>query len=356
MALTVHLIILMHVCTLVVVRSDPLPKPNFSSILVFGDSSADSGNNNYIMGSLAKANHLPYGKDFPGHVPTGRFSNGKLVIDFLASILNIKDGVPPYLNPNLPNKELLTGVCFASGGSGFDDCTAASANAISMTKQIEYFKAYVAKLNRITGENETKQILGDALVIIGAGSNDFLLKFYDRPHATVMFNINMYQDYLLDRLQILIKDLYDYECRKFLVSGLPPIGCIPFQITLKFERDRKCVLQENFDAEQYNQKLVQRLLQIQAMLPGSRLVYLDLYYSILNLINHPENYGLEVTNRGCCGLGALEVTALCNKLTPVCNDASKYVFWDSFHLSEVSNQYLAKCVEINVLPQFCNSS
>ena len=66
--------------------------------------------------------------------------------------------------------------------------------------------------------------------------------------------------------------------------------------------------------------------------------------------------GIQVTNRGCCGLGAVEVTSFCNELTPVCNDASKYVFWDTFDLSEVSYQYLAKCVEINVLSQICNSS
>jgi hypothetical protein len=83
-------------------------RPKFSSILVFGDSTVDTGNNNYIK-TLSKGNHLPYGRDFPNHVPTGRFSNGKLAIDFLASIMNLKDTVPPFLDPNLSNEDLLTG-------------------------------------------------------------------------------------------------------------------------------------------------------------------------------------------------------------------------------------------------------
>ncbi|RDX75168.1 GDSL esterase/lipase, partial [Mucuna pruriens] len=203
---TIHLLILMHVCTIVVAMSNTHPTYTISSILVFGDSTVDTGNNNYIEWTLVKANYLPYGKDFPGHLPTGRFSNGKLVVDFLASILNLKDSVPPYLNPNLSDKELLTGVCFASGGSGIDDLTATSANVISMPHQIEYFKTYAEKLRLIAGKNKSTQILEDALVVISVGANDIIFNFYDLPTRRMMFiNINTYQDYLLDRLQIFIK-------------------------------------------------------------------------------------------------------------------------------------------------------
>lgn len=209
MANAIHfIIILMHVCTIVVATSNDhltILRPKFSSILVFGDSTVDTGNNNYIK-TLAKGNHLPYGRDFPGQVPTGRFSDGKLVIDFLASNLNIKDTVPPFLDPNLSNEELLTGVSFASGGSGFDDLTTVVSGAISVSKQIEYFKVYVAKLKRIAGENRAKQVLGGALVIISAGTNDFLFNFYDIPTIRRSeFNITGYQDYLQNRLQIFIK-------------------------------------------------------------------------------------------------------------------------------------------------------
>jgi hypothetical protein len=32
---------------------------------------------------VVKANHAPYGKDFAGHVATGRFSNGLIPTDFI---------------------------------------------------------------------------------------------------------------------------------------------------------------------------------------------------------------------------------------------------------------------------------
>lgn len=38
-------------------------------------------------------------------------------------MLGIKDSMPPYLDPNLKIEDLLTGVCFASAGSGYDPLT-----------------------------------------------------------------------------------------------------------------------------------------------------------------------------------------------------------------------------------------
>lgn len=210
-------IILVHLCTSFVVASfgNDLIKPKFSSILVFGDSTVDTGNNNYIR-TLAKGNHFPYGKDFPCHVPTGRFSNGKLVPDFIASVLNLKHTVPPFLQPNLSDEDLLTGVSFASGGSGFDDLTTALTGAIPVSQQIEYFKLYVGRLKAIiAGEHEAKQILRDSLVIISAGTNDFLLNFYDISTRKLEFNIDEYQDYVQNRIQRFIKVNMSYLLQTF---------------------------------------------------------------------------------------------------------------------------------------------
>lgn len=53
------------------------------AIIVFGDSSVDSGNNNYIS-TVAKSNFQPYGRDFNNGKPTGRFSNGRIPTDFIS--------------------------------------------------------------------------------------------------------------------------------------------------------------------------------------------------------------------------------------------------------------------------------
>nr|CAB3450635.1 unnamed protein product [Digitaria exilis] len=55
------------------------------ALYVFGDSTADVGNNNYLPGSAVPRANFPHnGVDFPTSRPTGRFSNGYNGVDFLA--------------------------------------------------------------------------------------------------------------------------------------------------------------------------------------------------------------------------------------------------------------------------------
>lgn len=176
----------------------------FPAILIFGDSTVDTGNNNYIATAI-KANHYPYGKDFPTHAPTGRFSNGKLSVDFLASMIGVKQSVPPFLHPLLSANELLTGVGFASAGTGYDTLTAAIIGVLPMSKQLDYFKSYSERLKKIVGEKEAKRIISHALVIVSAGTNDFIFNFYDVPTRRAEFNIYGYQDFILETLHDFVK-------------------------------------------------------------------------------------------------------------------------------------------------------
>lgn len=56
-------------------------KPQVPCFFIFGDSVADPGNNNKLP-TLAKVNYKPYGIDFPAG-PTGRFCNGRNIVDIL---------------------------------------------------------------------------------------------------------------------------------------------------------------------------------------------------------------------------------------------------------------------------------
>ena len=60
--------------------------PLAPALFVIGDSSVDCGTNNFL-GTFARANHLPYGRDFDTHQPTGRFSNGRIPVDYLGSYI-----------------------------------------------------------------------------------------------------------------------------------------------------------------------------------------------------------------------------------------------------------------------------
>jgi hypothetical protein len=64
------------------------PNVSIPAVFVFGDSIMDTGNNNYMI-TPSQCNYPPYGKDFQGGTPTGRFSNGKVPSDLIGNILSV---------------------------------------------------------------------------------------------------------------------------------------------------------------------------------------------------------------------------------------------------------------------------
>jgi hypothetical protein len=60
------------------------PNQTFPAVIAFGDSIADTGNNNHLK-TVIKCNFPPYGKDFEGQIPTGRFGNGKVSSDLIGT-------------------------------------------------------------------------------------------------------------------------------------------------------------------------------------------------------------------------------------------------------------------------------
>ncbi|KAF7121423.1 hypothetical protein RHSIM_Rhsim13G0174900 [Rhododendron simsii] len=235
-----YLLLLVQVCSITAKRLDTTKSPRFPAILIFGDSLLDTGNNNFIP-TILKANHKPYGQDFPWKIPTGRFSNGKLVSDLLASALGIKDAVPPFLDPNLPQKELQTGVCFASAGSEYNDMTTVMR------------------------------------------SNDVTINYFSGGDRRLQFLlIGGYHDFLLQRVQAFVKELYNQGRRNMLIAGLPPLGCW----AAGFNTGGRCV--DYSQSQSYDQKLVAMLSQLQESLPGSKLVYADFYTPLYDMMNNPQ--------------------------------------------------------------------
>ncbi|CAH8270501.1 unnamed protein product [Arabidopsis lyrata] len=88
----------------------------FPAMFVFGDSLVDNGNNNHLN-SLARSNYLPYGIDFAGNQPTGRFSNGKTIVDFMGELLGLPE-IPAFMDTVDGGVDILQGVNYASAAGG----------------------------------------------------------------------------------------------------------------------------------------------------------------------------------------------------------------------------------------------
>ncbi|KAL8259445.1 hypothetical protein R6Q59_027398 [Mikania micrantha] len=319
----------------------PATRPKPSALFVFGDSTVDAGNNNFIQTPM-KSNFPPYGRDFINHIPTGRFTNGRLVSDFVASYAGVKEIVPAYLDPTLTIEDLMTGVSFASAGSGFDPMTAELSDVITMEQQMKYFKEYKSKMEMLIGIENTFNLIKNAAFLLSAGTNDFVVNYYGLGESVtqVMYpNVTSYRNFLLQNIQQFIKGLMNEGGRKIAMVGLPPMGCLPEVITLNTDaatHGRKCVEPMLSVAEDYNINLQIKLKDMQTS--ETKLYYADIYKPILDMIHFgTTKLGFKEVSVGCCGSGYFEAAVLCNINSGTCDDASKYVFWDAIHPTEHAN-------------------
>ncbi|KAG6419711.1 hypothetical protein SASPL_116221 [Salvia splendens] len=319
------------------------PNVTVPAVYAFGDSIVDQGANNHVA-TLVKCNFPPYGKDLNGAVPTGRFSNGKTPPDIIAEELGVKELIPAYLDPNLKPQDLPTGVSFASGGCGFDPQTAQIVSAISLSDQLKHFKEYIGKLKAAVGEEKGNFILANSLYLVVAGSDDLANTYFTIGLRRKQYDIASYTDLMVSSASNFIQELYKLGARRIAVFGTPPIGCLPAQRTLAGGIARMCSEEENQAAQMVNEKLSLELASLAKSLPQSKLVYVNIYDPLLDLIQQPQNHGFEVSDKGCCGTGNIEVVILCNKLSGTCSDDSKYVFWDSYHPTERAYRALVDLV------------
>uniref|UniRef100_A0A0E0EVQ5 SGNH hydrolase-type esterase domain-containing protein n=1 Tax=Oryza meridionalis TaxID=40149 RepID=A0A0E0EVQ5_9ORYZ len=293
------------------------------AVLAFGDSIVDTGNNNYLP-TIIRSNFPPYGRDFPGGKATGRFSDGKISIDLLASALGVKEMVPPYLNKSLSTEELKTGVSFASAGSGYDNATCRTMmTPLTVERQLQLFDEYKARLAGAAVPDR-------ALYLLCWGTNDVI------QHFTVSNGMTEpeYADFMAARAVAAVRGLVARGARLLVVVGAPPVGCVPAQRIIAGGVRRQCATPRNQVALLYNRKLGQEIGRLNAKLAGVKIVLVDLYNILADVMHRYQALGFKNGKDACCGYIGLAASVLCNFASPLCNDPPQYVFFDSYHPTE----------------------
>ncbi|GFZ10451.1 GDSL-like Lipase/Acylhydrolase superfamily protein [Actinidia rufa] len=311
-------IVLYFVYVLVIFRNSTeagvrLPKNvTFPAILVFGDSIADQGNNNNLK-TLIKCNFPPYGKDFMGGTPSGRFSNGRTPADLI-------ELVPAYLDPHLHSTDLPTGVSFASGATGFDPETPRLVSVLSLSDQLEMFKDYIGKLKATVGEQRTNDILTNSIYLVIAGSDDLANTYFTIGLRKLQYDINSYTNLLVQSASKVHNGTIwpgGKEDRSFWNPSDWMYAIA--ENTYRGRSKRVCrEVQPGSAIVQY-----QTISALSSLTNGlkdakARIVYIDIYNPLLDLIQNPGKYGFLIADKGCCGTGKIEVSVLCNKLSEIC--------------------------------------
>ncbi|MCL7043118.1 hypothetical protein MKW94_022801 [Papaver nudicaule] len=316
--------------------------PMIPAMFVFGDSLVDHGNNNYLS-SIAKANYLPYGIDFNGW-PTGRFSNGRTIIDILADKLGIPY-VPSFADPTTRGSRLLNGVNYASAAAGILDETGQHyGQRFSLSTQVLNFESTLDQLRSQMGSGRNlTQYLAKSIAVMVFGSNDYISNFL-MPSiypSSINYSPEDFANLLLNHYTRQILALYSVGLRKFLLAGIGPLGCIPNQRASGQAPKGQCFQHANQILGTFNVGLRTLVGQLNANHPGSIFVYANTYGAMGDILNNPAMYGFNTIDHGCCGVeGSERITCLLGSMP--CPNRNQYVFWDAFHPTQAVNAILAE--------------
>nr|GMD10846.1 GDSL esterase/lipase At1g28590-like [Ipomoea batatas] len=279
----------------------------YTSIFGFGDSITDTGN--YIsliskgllpFDEIPNCSVPPYGETFFHH-PTGRCSDGKLIIDFIAEHYGLPLP-PPYMGGENANRE--GGVNFAVIGATAlsDDVLEAkwsySRDNISMMAQIDMFKTYLPSICKTSSCHE---ILNKSLIVFGSfGSNDYastiLMKKVEDAYRL--------QPLVINAVGSAIEELIKLGVVNLMVPGMLPTGCLGDCLAVYYGSN-----DEDYDP-------------ITGFNKETRLI-------------------------SCCGSGGpynsdVDDTKCGYPFSHACDDPSSYIEWDGAHLTQAANEWIAK--------------
>ncbi|KAM3295714.1 hypothetical protein ACQJBY_038171 [Aegilops geniculata] len=332
-----------------VVSSTVVSRAMVPAIFVFGDSTADVGNNNYLPGTSARADFPHNGVDFPGGEPTGRFSNGFIGADFLAVHMGFSGSPPPYLSLVAGSGEALgnttakkpvaasdsmRGASFASGGSGVLDSTG---DTINMTKQIEYFSDLKDQmLSARLGAFGASAFLSKSIFLISAGSND-AIDFFSQDASPDSTALQQFREAVVSTYDSHVKTLYNLGARKFAVIDVAPIGCCPYW------RSRnpagECVEPLNRLAKSLNDGIRDLFAGLVSEMQGMEYAIGSAYELVSSIVQDPQSAGLMELKSACCGGGGrFNADGGCTPSAGYCGDRGKFLFWDFLHPTQATSR------------------
>ncbi|CAN1770993.1 GDSL esterase/lipase At5g55050 [Linum perenne] len=313
------------------------------AVFVLGDSTVDVGTNNFLSGSVDRADFPHNGIDFPGSKATGRFGNGLNIADFLAKQLGLEMSPPPFFmlgNGTFPLKNSsFKGVNFASGGAGILDTTGLSPDGVKqvvpLSEQVHQLSSISTRLASFKGAESAADYLATSMFIVSMGSNDIFHYYHFNSSSTKeQFLTNLTATY-----EQHLRTMIGFGVRKIGIIAVGPIGCCPSQRT--FNETLGCLGVINDLANSFNSRLRFLMSKLSSEYDGMKYSVGDAYSMTMSLIKNPASYGFKEVNTACCGTGKLNAEFFCTPDANICSNREQTLFWDMYHPTQAASKLAA---------------
>ncbi|XP_020188622.1 GDSL esterase/lipase At5g03610 [Aegilops tauschii subsp. strangulata] len=294
---------------------------------VFGDSYADTGNLGNLGRELTHAWYDPYGKTFPRR-PAGRFSDGRVLTDFVASALGMRTPVAYKARRRASRETLARGMNFAVGGAGVLDTGNFQRN---ISAQIDLFQAMHRTQQRGCGKRT-------ALVVVSGNDYAYAADKDNGTSAAIAYIPTVVRE-LREQLRRLRDEA---GMRRVVVTNLHPMGCTPvFTRPLNYTG---CDPLANAGAAQHNAALRSVLA---ALDPNNRtFLLLDVHTPFAAFLlddnnGDSDNKKFKSTLRPCCE--SFRPDGYCGeedengtRQYTLCDDPGRYFYWDDVHPTQAA--------------------
>ncbi|XP_074361129.1 esterase-like [Apium graveolens] len=332
----------------------------FPAIFNFGDANSDTG----AFAAWFFGNPPFFGQSFFGG-SAGRVSDGRLLIDFIASSLGL-----PFLHPYMDS----LGADFAHGAN-FAEILSTIAlptsniipavrpprglNPINLDIQVSQFAQFVNRSQTIRQRGGVfrqlmpkPQYFAQALYTIDIGQIDMTQELLanktdDEVKAVVPG--------LIASLSSNIKVLYSLGGRSFWIHNIGPNGCLPILLTLAPVPDNQldsagCAKRYNDLTQYFNSELKKSVEQLRKDLPSAAFTYVDVYTAKYSLYQQPAKYGFTHPLESCCGFGGrynYGENSLCGSTITVngtqrtvgpCPDPKEYINYEGQTYTQAADQ------------------
>ncbi|XP_054788570.1 esterase-like [Prosopis cineraria] len=326
------------------------PACEFPAIFNFGDSNSDTGG----IAAAFLAPPKPYGQTYFER-PSGRVSDGRLIIDFVAQNFGLPH-LSAYLNSLGVN--FTHGANFATAGSSIKPPPCGDQfSPFFLDLQFNQFTEFKNKTQFIRRQGgifgsliPKEKHFVKALYTFDIGQNDLGAAIHGNKtlqeiKASIPDTVNSFSAN--------VKNIYNLGARYFWIHNTGPIGCLPYTLVrISGQRDESgCVKPYNELAQYFNYKLKEAVVQLRKDLPHAVITYVDIYSAKYSLISNAKKYGFEEPIVACCGYGGEYNYGIvqCGRTKMVngteiyagsCEKPSVRVNWDGIHYTEAANKFI----------------